>query len=98
MTKWGLFITAMERYCSTAPRRHRKRHMIPERRRIREDEAAVIRAALERAPVMSVIEAARNAVDNLEVIARCECGCATVDFDAPTAGERSSPIADGIAT
>ena len=70
--------------------------MIQERRGIREDEAAVIRAALERAQVSPVDEAARAAVSKLEVVGRCECGCASVDFDSPASDRRSTLIADGV--
>ena len=72
--------------------------MIQERRGIREDEAAVIRAALERAQVSPVDEAARAAVSKLEVVGRCECGCASVDFDSPASDRRSTLIADGTGT
>jgi hypothetical protein len=33
-------------------------------------------------------------VPDLKVVARCECGCASVDFDAPTSDERSGIVAD----
>ena len=72
--------------------------MIPERRGIREDEVAVIRTALERALVRPVDEAASAAVSTLEVVGRCECGCASVDFDSSTSDQRSTPIADGTGT
>jgi hypothetical protein len=71
---------------------------IPERRGIREDEVAVIRAALERALVRAVDEAASAGVAKLEVVGRCECGCASVDFDSPTGDQRSTLIADGTGT
>ena len=46
----------------------------------------------------TVNDSARNDIENLEVIARCECGCASVDFGSPAAEARPSPIADGTAT
>jgi hypothetical protein len=68
--------------------------MIPERRRIHHSEAEIIQAALERASVTALGDTARAAIPNLEVVARCECGCASVDFDAPTSEERSGIVAD----
>jgi hypothetical protein len=37
-------------------------------------------------------------VSNLEVVGRCECGCASIDFDAPTSDQHSTLIADGTGT
>jgi hypothetical protein len=71
--------------------------MIPERRGIYQSEAEIIRAALERAAVGTLDESAWAAIPNLEVVARCECGCASVDFDAPTSERRSGIIADATA-
>jgi hypothetical protein len=31
------------------------------------------------------------------VVAKCECGCASVDFDAPPREERATLVADGTA-
>lgn len=70
--------------------------MIPERRAIRQDEADVIHAALERAGVRPVAAIATAAIPGLAVVARCECGCASVDFDETPSRERSTPVADGI--
>lgn len=72
--------------------------MIPERRGIREDEAEVIRAALERALVAPVERAASAAISHLEVVARCECGCASVDFDSSPSDPHPTRIADGTGT
>jgi len=68
--------------------------MIPERRGINQSEAEIIRAALERASLGPLDETVRAAIPNLEVVARCECGCTSVDFDAPTSEQRSGIIAD----
>jgi hypothetical protein len=68
--------------------------MTPERRRIRQNEVEVIRAALDRALVAPLDQTVNAAVPELDVIARCECGCASIDFDAPTSEERSGIIAD----
>ena len=45
--------------------------MIPERRRIHQSEAEIIGAALDRASVASIDQAAKTAIPNLEVVARC---------------------------
>jgi hypothetical protein len=68
--------------------------MIPERRGIYQSEAEIIQAALKRASVGALDETAWAAIPSLEVVARCECGCASVDFDAPTSEQRSGIIAD----
>ncbi|MGC4082796.1 MAG: hypothetical protein QM736_11955 [Vicinamibacterales bacterium] len=68
--------------------------MIPARRSINQSEAEIIRSTLERASVGALDETAWAAIPNLEVIARCECGCASVDFDAPASEQRPSIIAD----
>lgn len=68
--------------------------MIPERRSISRSEADIVRAALERASRAPLEETVRAAIPNLEVVARCECGCASVDFDAPSSEQHSGIIAD----
>jgi hypothetical protein len=70
--------------------------MIPERRPIRQDEVEVIGATLERASVRPVTTSAAAAIHSLTVVGRCECGCASVDFDALPTEERPTPVADGI--
>lgn len=72
--------------------------MIPERRRITDDEIATIRVALNRALIRPINDAARTAVEMLEVVSRCDCGCASVDFEAPSHRERSTVMADGTGT
>ena len=71
---------------------------IPERRRTRRDEATVIQTALERAAVSLVDEAARATVSALEVVGRCDCGCASANFASPASDQRSTVIADGTGT
>jgi len=72
--------------------------MISEHRAINEGEADVVRVAVERASVRTVSEAARKTIAQLQVIARCECGCASVDSDSAASEERPMPIADGTGT
>ncbi len=71
--------------------------MVPERRPITPEEAEVLQAALDRASVLRIDDAVTAALPTLTVEARCECGCASVDFDAPPSAERSTLIADGTA-
>src|SRR5713101_6453382 len=73
------------------------RQMLPEHRAITPDETEVIRAALEHARVLRIDDAAKAALPVLTVVAKCECGCASVDFDAPPSQERSTIVADGTA-
>jgi hypothetical protein len=72
--------------------------MLCERRLIREDEAEVIRAALDRAKVADISEGATGTLSSLEVVSRCECGCASIDFELPSSDKRSTLLADGTAT
>jgi hypothetical protein len=41
-------------------------------------------------------QTAKDAISSLQVVARCECGCASVDFDAPASDQHSTVVADGI--
>lgn len=70
--------------------------MIPERRSIGAGEIKVIRVALEKALVGLVDTVAKGAVDRLQVMGRCECGCASVDFDAQESDQPSTLLADAI--
>jgi len=70
--------------------------MIPERRSIGASELEVIRAAIEKAAVEPVDTEVKGAVDRLQVIGRCECGCAGIDFEAPKSEQRPAPLADAI--
>jgi hypothetical protein len=72
--------------------------MTPESRPIRQREVDVIRAALERASVAAVDERVIATIPSLQVVARCECGCASVDFSAPASDQRSTLVADGTGT
>lgn len=71
--------------------------MIPERRRIKKSEIEVIRTALQRAPMAPVEGSADAAIPDLEVVARCECGCASVDFEAPISDRPPMILADATA-
>jgi hypothetical protein len=69
--------------------------MINQQRKISEMEVAVIRAAMARATV-EPLEGATSKIENLNVISRCDCGCASIDFQGTPLDEPSKPVADGI--
>lgn len=74
----------------------RQTEMIPERRPIRSAEVDVIRATLQQAPVRAVNDHVVTSLPTLAVVARCECGCASVDFDEQPSEHRSKPVGDGV--
>lgn len=69
---------------------------VPVDRAIRTDEIAVIRATLKRAPSVERAERLAEGLAGLRVVARCGCGCASVDFASPEADSDARPVADGI--
>jgi hypothetical protein len=71
--------------------------MIPERRAIGTDEAEVVRATIERGSMLRLDDTATVAIPTLTVVARCECGCASIEFDAPPSEQRSTVVAEGTA-
>ena len=72
--------------------------MIRQQRPIRDEEAAVIIAALKAAPTAADVERFASAVPSLRVVGRCECGCASVDFEVGGDPRESYRLADGIGT
>lgn len=62
------------------------------------DEVAVIQAALHHAPTRSIAPDAIASIGRLHAIAKCACGCESVDFAPHDPANPSSPIADGIGT
>ena len=66
-------------------------------RPISDAEVAVVRAALQRASVTSDAGNLLSTITSLRVVDRCDCGCASVDFESDS-DERPQPIADGTAT
>jgi hypothetical protein len=72
--------------------------MVAERRLIRAAEAEVIRTTLQRAAVCPVNEDAVRSIPSLAVVARCECGCASVDFGKGPSDQHSRPVGHGVGT
>lgn len=70
--------------------------MIPEARPINREEMDVIRATLARAKVQSLNDTAVASIETLVVVSRCECGCASIDFEESPSQPRSKPVGDGI--
>ena len=60
-------------------------------------EVAVLRASIERAAKLAGAELLIPTLDALRAVGRCECGCDTVDFAAPSRAP-GSQVADGIGT
>lgn len=65
-------------------------------RPITEKEAAVIHAALVRAPLIDVSPQIINSVPKLLVVGRCECGCDSVDFERHKSTDSAYRIVDGV--
>jgi phosphoglycerate dehydrogenase-like enzyme len=62
------------------------------------EEVAVIRAALERASTRPIAPELIESVERLHAIAKCGCGCESVDFASHDPANPSSPISDGTGT
>jgi hypothetical protein len=67
-------------------------------RPISAEEITVIQAALERAATCPIASDVIESVGRLHAIAKCGCGCESVDFASHDPVNPSSPIADGIGT
>jgi hypothetical protein len=65
-------------------------------RPISREEADVVVAALEKAPVGGDRTSLREKVRSLVVIDRCKCGCATIDFESSIAPGSARVVADGL--
>ena len=67
-------------------------------RPISAEEVAVIHSALERAPTRPIPPEVIESVGRLHAIAKCGCGCESVDFAPHDPANPSSHIGDGIGT
>jgi hypothetical protein len=66
-------------------------------RPISEAEAAVVERALAVAATDESAPALGLSVRALQVVGRCECGCASVDFCNPAPGQNAHIVADAVA-
>ncbi len=69
-----------------------------QRRSISAVEVATIQAAVALAPCPPVPTGILEGVASLRVTSRCDCGCDSVDFEAPTSDAAPSRLADGVGT
>ncbi len=67
-------------------------------RAITPQEVAVIRCALERAAVAPEFSTLSIGLESLRAVAKCSCGCDSVDFAEHDPARPSKPIGDGIGT
>jgi hypothetical protein len=65
-------------------------------RPITEEEISVVLAALARVPCERAPTIDRSMIEKLRVVAKCPCGCDSVDFVAFDKSRRPRRIADGI--
>ena len=70
---------------------------ILENRPISDRERAVVAWLLANAPVNAPLEHLLPRVPELRVVGRCDCGCASVDFEVDGQSGGSHPIADAYA-
>jgi hypothetical protein len=66
-------------------------------RPISEAEAAVVERALAVAATDDSAPALSASLRTLQVVGRCECGCASVDFCKPSSGHVAQIVADAVA-
>jgi hypothetical protein len=65
-------------------------------RAISADECAVLRKAVTCAPAESADVPSLDRLDSLQIVGRCQCGCASVEFRHLKLGEIAEVVADAI--
>jgi hypothetical protein len=65
-------------------------------RAISADERAILEHALQYAPAKGGHMPSLDQLDSLQVVGKCECGCASVDFQHLKPGEIAEVVADAI--
>jgi hypothetical protein len=65
------------------------------RRPINEEEAAVVRAILERVPWKPIPRPTLESASSLVVVGTCACGCSSLEFESEPRPPRGNPIAGG---
>ena len=69
--------------------------MMVERRAIRQEEAEVLRAAIEKAALVSISPEVLSSIPQLTIVGRCECGCPSIHFD-DRSPLKSTVLAHGV--
>lgn len=73
------------------------KHVVPlEPRPVSAAEAAVLKAAFSSASLELDVARRLGGIDALVVVARCDCGCDTVDFQTSATSGAGHPVADGL--
>jgi len=67
-------------------------------RKISEAESAVLERSLSIAAVDDAAQTLIGQIPALQIVGRCGCGCASVDFLHPTQGQKAWIVADADAT
>jgi hypothetical protein len=69
---------------------------LPADRPITEREAAVVDWVLANGALEGPLDHLRDGVQHLRVVARCACGCSSVDFAADGQSARAHPVAEAV--
>jgi hypothetical protein len=67
-----------------------------EPRSLHAEEVAILKAALERAPLGEPCAASRTSIENLKVVGTCQCGCDSLYFSGIGDSSDQFRIADGL--
>ena len=67
-----------------------------EPRSLSTDEFAVLRAAIERAPLGEPCEASTTPLEELKVVGTCQCGCDSLFFAGINEAKEQFRVADGL--
>lgn len=65
-------------------------------RELSADERDVLRRALQYGPAHGKDPLLLDQIESLQVVGRCECGCASVDFQHLRSGETAEVVADAV--
>lgn len=69
---------------------------LPEDRPISDHEAAVVNWVLSNGAIEGSLDHLRDSVRHVRVVARCACGCASVDFIVHGQSASARPIAEAV--
>jgi hypothetical protein len=65
-------------------------------RAISAEERTILKRALQYAPAVGAHIPSLDQLDSLQVVGKCQCGCASVDFQHLKTGEIADVVADAI--